>query len=42
TETGRITLPIPNKGEVSAAGGGIDEVVQPSPKKRKGSTVHKG
>ncbi|MCI44100.1 hypothetical protein A2U01_0065339 [Trifolium medium] len=32
---GRITLPIPNKGEASAAAGGIDEAVQPSPKKRK-------
>ncbi|MCI94721.1 hypothetical protein A2U01_0116019, partial [Trifolium medium] len=35
----RITVSIPNKGEGSAAGGSIDEVVQPSPKKRKGSNV---
>ncbi|MCI55718.1 hypothetical protein A2U01_0076969, partial [Trifolium medium] len=42
TETGRITLHIPNKGEDSAAGGDIEEAVQPSPKKRKGPNVHKG
>ncbi|MCI86597.1 hypothetical protein A2U01_0107878, partial [Trifolium medium] len=42
TDTGRISIPIPNKGEGSATGGSVDEVVQPSPKKRKGSAVHKG
>ncbi|MCI35628.1 hypothetical protein A2U01_0056849, partial [Trifolium medium] len=34
-ETGRVTVPIPNKGEVSTAGCGVKEV-QPSPKKHKG------
>ncbi|MCI63008.1 hypothetical protein A2U01_0084265, partial [Trifolium medium] len=33
---------IPNKGDASAAGGDAGETVQPSPKKRKGPTVHKG
>ncbi|MCH97723.1 hypothetical protein A2U01_0018719, partial [Trifolium medium] len=42
TETGRITLPVPNKGEASAVGGGVEETVQPSPKKCKGSIVRKG
>ncbi|MCH79874.1 hypothetical protein A2U01_0000635 [Trifolium medium] len=42
TETGRITMSIPNKGEASAAGGNIEEVVPPSLKKHKGNTVTKG
>ncbi|MCI54380.1 hypothetical protein A2U01_0075630, partial [Trifolium medium] len=35
-------VPIPNKGEASATGGGVEETVLPSPKKHKGPTVHKG
>ncbi|MCI47500.1 hypothetical protein A2U01_0068742, partial [Trifolium medium] len=41
-KVGRITLPIPNKGESSATRGDTEEVVQPSPKKRKGPTTLKG
>ncbi|MCI64163.1 hypothetical protein A2U01_0085421, partial [Trifolium medium] len=39
---GRINLPIPNKAEACADGGGIDEAVKPPPKKSKGPTIHKG
>ncbi|MCI51466.1 hypothetical protein A2U01_0072710, partial [Trifolium medium] len=43
-EAGRISMAIPNKGDAyaAAAGGGIVEAVQPSPKKRKTSISHKG
>ncbi|MCI72440.1 hypothetical protein A2U01_0093703, partial [Trifolium medium] len=41
-ETGRVTVPIPNKGEASIDGGGIKEVVQSSPKKHKGLPAPKG
>ncbi|MCI38007.1 hypothetical protein A2U01_0059235, partial [Trifolium medium] len=42
TKTGRISIPVPNKGEGSAAGGSTDELGQPSPKKRKGLVHRKG
>ncbi|MCH80224.1 hypothetical protein A2U01_0000989 [Trifolium medium] len=41
-EMRRIYVHVPTKGEASAAGGGVEETVQPSPKKRKGPTVSKG
>ncbi|MCI50758.1 hypothetical protein A2U01_0072002, partial [Trifolium medium] len=40
-ETGRVTVPIPNKGETSTTGGGVKEV-QPSPKKHKGLPAPQG
>ncbi|MCI59506.1 hypothetical protein A2U01_0080761, partial [Trifolium medium] len=41
-ETGRISMAIPRKGDAStAAGGGVAETVQPSPKKRKISAAQK-
>ncbi|MCI49815.1 hypothetical protein A2U01_0071059, partial [Trifolium medium] len=41
-ETGRLSSPVPNKGESSAAGGSTDELAQPSPKRRKGLVHQKG